>query len=221
MPFTRAQAESLLNQRELALFNDSRINSLRRLDVAGLERRIVRTREARDRARDLLRRQKLASRARTGSKRGASGNANQRTQRKAELLADVLQRFQAQLPAARRREREQAAAAKKAARPATRRAARPAKRAARATAPVTPRRALTKTRKLLEAKQARDREPPSWPARGGRRSETPQPGYQSAAAARKAQELHAAESRMASIHGSISTRDRHGQGKRDHREDGD
>lgn len=254
MPFTRAQAESLLNQRELALFDDSRINALRRLDAAGIERRMERTRKARDRARDLLRRQQLATRARTGSKRGAGGDANQRSKRKAELLADILGRFQGQLAAARRRERGQAAEARRAgpaarAKPAARSGRAPiagkspaAKRTARKAAAsgvrgesagagrgdarklarrITPKRALAKTRKLLEAKQAREREGQPWQTLSGQEGSLPQPGYQSEAAARKAQELHAGESRMASIHGSISTRDRRNQGKRDHRSDGD
>ena len=33
MPITRARATSLLNQREMALYDDSRINGLRQLDV--------------------------------------------------------------------------------------------------------------------------------------------------------------------------------------------
>jgi len=41
-------------------------------------------------SRDLLRRQKLSSRARTGSKRGTSGAANQRSKDKAEVMADKL-----------------------------------------------------------------------------------------------------------------------------------
>ena len=293
MPFTRAQAESLLNQREIGLFDDSRANALRKLDATAVQRRIERTREARDRARDLLQRQKLASRTRTGSKRGTSGQANQRTQRKAELLGDILARFREALPAARKRDRETTAATTKRAAPrkATRSAARAttprtttrgaAKRAATAKSAgktktktkteskpkrsaaakrtsakqatgsrraraetalggqgdrtasgkgtagklarrITPKRALSKTRKLLEAKQARDHDAPSWQALPGDRGDgVPPPGYQSAAAARKAQELHAGQSRMASIHGSISTRDRRNQGKRDHRSEGD
>jgi hypothetical protein len=43
----------------------------------------------------------------------------------------------------------------------------------------------------------------------------PQPGYQSGQAAEKAEELHSGQSRMTQIEGSISTRDRKNQGKRD------
>ena len=97
MPITRAKASQLLNQRELALYDDSRINGLRQLDGRALATRVARARTARDRARDLVRRQKLASRERTGSKRGSSGGANQRSKDKAELLADILDRFETRL----------------------------------------------------------------------------------------------------------------------------
>lgn len=97
MPITRAQAVALLNQAELALYDDSRVNALRGLSEKELTQRITRARRARDRARDLLQRQKLASRRDTGSKRGTSGVANQRSKEKAELLADVLTRFEDKL----------------------------------------------------------------------------------------------------------------------------
>lgn len=97
MPITRATATSLLNQREMALFDDSRANALRKLDGKALQARIARARDGRDRARDLVQRQKLGSRAATGSKRGTSGVANARSQEKAEAMADILARFQQQL----------------------------------------------------------------------------------------------------------------------------
>ena len=89
MPLTRAKATTLLNQKEMELFDDSRATALRQLDDKALAARVGRARTARNRARDLLQRQKLASRARTGSKRGASGDANQRSKDKAELLVFV------------------------------------------------------------------------------------------------------------------------------------
>ena len=79
MPITRHQAQALLNAGEMELYDESRSNPLRKLDAAALEKRIARARRARDRARDLTQRQKLASRAATGSKRGTSGQANQRS----------------------------------------------------------------------------------------------------------------------------------------------
>lgn len=97
MPITRAKATTLLNQREMALYDDSRANALRQLDEKALGARITRARAGRDRARDLVQRQKLSSREATGSKRGNSGNANARSKEKAELMADILARFEGQL----------------------------------------------------------------------------------------------------------------------------
>jgi hypothetical protein len=82
---------------------------------------------------------------------------------------------------------------------------------------ITPKQALANTRKLLEAKHAHDRQAPPWQAFDGQHSPAPQPGYQSAEAQARAEELHAAESRMEAIQGAIGTQDRHNQGKRDQR----
>ncbi|WP_024890534.1 hypothetical protein [Luteimonas huabeiensis] len=307
MPITRARASALLNQREMALYDDSRVNVLRKLDAKALDSRIVRAREARNRARDLVQRQKLASRDRTGSKRGASGAANQRSKDKAELLADVLARFEDQrkqvgravartatASAARKAPAKRGAAAKpsttgrsgtakkaaakktavkKTARKTTgktakttaakttagktaagataagrkiaKTAAKAAGEASRGSKPaasgrkraaagsaggaavprkgatrrarITPEQALERTRALLEAKQARDREPKPWEAVAHGEGGAAQPGYQSDAAARRAEQLHEAEARLPAIHGSNSTRDRLNQGRRDHR----
>lgn len=270
MPFTRAQATALLNKAEMGLFDDSRANALKKLDATGLARRIERARASRDRARDLLKRQKLAARARTGSKSGASGEAAQRSARKAELLAELLSRFQearrgAPKPTASRKPAKKAAVRKRPAKKATKKTAAKkatrtaatkktaakkanatkkaatktttvakkvakkkvaAKKSARKAAKkpakaISPRQALANTRKLLEAKQQHDREPQPWQALDPQVQHVPQPGYQSGQAAGKAQELHAGESRMASIHGSMGARDRRNQGKRDHRGDTD
>jgi hypothetical protein len=330
MSITRAKASRLLNQSEMGLYDDSRANGLRDLDARALASRVKRARTARDRARDLVQKQKLASRARTGSKRGASGADNQRSKDKAELTADILKRFEQQLKTVERADREEARAAKKSAKarapkrgsagavanssaarkagssrsaakktaakksvakkatarkaaaatpaagtratkPTTRSSATPAtgnragkatggsgaqkatgrtsstaagtgrkaaaaspsnakktrtRDASRPTAPgkkaprkrrITPEQALEQTRALLEAKQAHDAEPRPWqdlptgPAVAG------EPGFQSDAAARRAARLHAAEARIPAIQGSVSTRDRINQGKRDHR----
>lgn len=99
MPMTRARATALLNQREMALYDDSRTNAIRALTAKALSSRIERARAARDRARDLAKRQKLSSRDRTGSKHGTSGRANQRSDDKVELMADILRRFEVQAKA--------------------------------------------------------------------------------------------------------------------------
>ncbi|WP_386747570.1 hypothetical protein [Agrilutibacter niabensis] len=87
---------------------------------------------------------------------------------------------------------------------------------------ITPEEALANTRELLEAKQARDREPPPWrqfdPDHGHPAHEHAAPGRdaaQEAQAHAHAEELHRGESRMKAIQGSISGQDRHHQGRQD------
>jgi hypothetical protein len=115
-------------------------------------------------------------------------------------------------------------AKKTAARPTMKRAAAPVKRAAKKTPRparrlrgITPEQALANTRALLEAKQAHDREPPPWQSLETPGGQAPHSGFESDEARIKADELHAGESRMQAIQGSVSTQDRHQQGKRDAR----
>ncbi|MBB1061227.1 hypothetical protein [Marilutibacter spongiae] len=76
---------------------------------------------------------------------------------------------------------------------------------------------MANTRKLLAAKQEHDRQPAPWQEIGEHHGHVDHAGYQSDAARSKAVDLHAAESRVQAIQGSISTHDRHAQGKRDNR----
>ena len=253
MPITRAKASQLLNQKEMALYDDSRINGLRKLDVKALAARVQRARAARDRARGLVRTQKLASQVRTGSKRGNSGGANQRSKEKAALLMDILKRFETQAREVARGERavakrkpvEKSAAPQAAKKTAaatgkatgrkttaarTSATKRTAAGSARKTASasrklrkrkLTPDQALAQTHALLEAKHARDAQPKPWQDTHDGDAVVGQPGFQSDGAARRALRLHAAEARIPAIQGSISTRDRINQGKRDHRGEGD
>ena len=153
MPITRAKATTLLNQREMALYDDSRANALRQLDEKALSARITRARAGRDRARDLVQRQTLSSREATGSKRGNSGNANARSKEKAELMADILARFEGQLAkcqastAATAKTSKQAAASKAAKAPA--KAVRKAARR-RAVVPATAAASLTKPKRTRQ-----------------------------------------------------------------------
>lgn len=82
---------------------------------------------------------------------------------------------------------------------------------------ISPGKALANTRRLLEAKQAHDREAPPWQALEARHGTTPHAGFQDGQARDQANELHAGESRMEAIQGAIGTQDRHNQGKRDQR----
>ena len=123
MPYTRTSAKSLLNNPELELYDMGRRETIAHLDRRTLITKIMRTRNLRDKYRDLFRRQRLETRDRTGTKRGLSGVANVRTREKAELFGELLQRFEAQLAkvdaaakAAAEREAKQRAAAAKATR---------------------------------------------------------------------------------------------------------
>lgn len=304
MQITRAKATALLNKGEMTLYDESRHNAIRGFTAAQLESRITRARSSRDRSRDLVRRQKLSSRASTGSKRGTSGAANQRSQDKAEIMADILKRFETRLKEAKKLEKEEAAAARSRAAPARKavgtkktarrsdrregrkavrtevKAAGPAKQATKKVAKkaakkttkaaksatskaaksstkkatgtatgaaskatekttgratekaagkaarkqgakkpaakkVTPKQALRSTRKVLEAKQEQARQPKPWEEATAHGGQVGADGFQSTEAARRAEELQAAGSRMPAIHGSAGTRGRINQGKRD------
>ena len=81
----------------------------------------------------------------------------------------------------------------------------------------TPAQALARTKELLAQKQAHDREVQPWQQLDPQHTHVAEQGRQSLEAADKVTELHAAESRMKAIQGSIGTQDRHNQGKRDKR----
>lgn len=135
MATNKTQAASLLNTAEMAVFSASLAPAIRDLSAARLAAKVKRARTLRDKFRDLLQRQKIATRQRTGTKAGPSGSANERTARKAEVFDEVLQRFSVRLDQvqaaaarvaaaeARARERaEKAAKGTKAAKPATKKA---------------------------------------------------------------------------------------------------
>jgi hypothetical protein len=109
MTYNRLHARALLNASELALFERSVGNALADLTPLQLRREVKRASTLRDKCRDLLRRQKLATRSRTGSKSSTSGDANARTQQKVKLFEEVLQRLdrqQAKIEAEERRKAE-------------------------------------------------------------------------------------------------------------------
>lgn len=345
MAITRAKATSLLNKTEMGLFDDSRRNALGGHSDARLNQLVTRARTARDRARDLEKRQRLALRGKTGSKSAGADQANARTGEKAALLADILGRFEdrqsqsastgtrsvrtakttrtpsvaakkasksarpsskvaggktagstaatrkttaVKKTAARSASRKTASAAGSAGKSASRttaaakaaagksasaksapgragpaasagtsrkskstgsttstrrkaldgaashasgstatRVARPrratvstgASRRASAgkSAGITAEQALRNTQALLETRQAEARSDKSWETLGVAGSAEPSPGFQSPQARATALDLHSAEIRQASTQGSISTRGRKTQGKRDNR----
>ncbi len=83
MPNERATARKLLSSAEFELFEASRRDGICVLSAAELKRKVERTRRLRDKYRDLYKRQRLAMRDLTGTKRGNSGAANARTKEKA------------------------------------------------------------------------------------------------------------------------------------------
>lgn len=103
MAYNRVQAARLLTASELQVFEASLGEALAALTAPRLNAQIKRARTLRDKAQDLLRRQRVATRARTGTKVGTSGVANERTAQKVQALDEALKRFetrQAKLEAA-------------------------------------------------------------------------------------------------------------------------
>lgn len=196
MPSTFMQAGKLLNESEFALFAASRAGVLNTLTKAGLAGKIRRARSLRDKYRDLLKRQRLATRTRTGSKAGVSGVANQRTRQKAEIFAQVLQRLEKRLA------QVEAAEARAASRKAS----------------AQTRSALSRKRRADAAKLAARRRTtsPKAPAKSPSRiTQGPQPTAESARSARHAMQFKVAGQQA--IHGHVSARGRRNQAKRDSR----
>lgn len=153
MATTLTQARKILTAPELDLFAHSRAEGLKALTPARLRAKLVRARALRDKYQDLYRRQSLAARDRTASKRGASGEANERTQAKATVFSEVIARFEQRIAyceavEAREQARRDAAASRgKAAAPArtTRARQAAAKSGARSRAKADTRAAATGT----------------------------------------------------------------------------
>lgn len=114
MAINKSQAEKLLNKAEMEVFIASRAPAINQLSAARLAGKVKRSRTLRDKYRDLLQRQKLETRGRTGTKTGTSGSANERTEKKVEVFEDILQRFSERLEKVRASaEKAEARAAKK------------------------------------------------------------------------------------------------------------
>jgi hypothetical protein len=113
MAYNRSTAKKLLTATEYELFQASLAKDVQGLTEARLRSKITRTRRLRDKYQDLLRRQKVTLRARSGTKAGRTGVANARTEQKRQLFDETLQRFEERL---RRVEAERAGAKRVAAR---------------------------------------------------------------------------------------------------------
>jgi hypothetical protein len=96
MALNRIQAARVLSDKEMALFESSLADHASDLSDRELAASIGRLRTQRDKHRDLLRRQRVATRSRTGTKGGTSGQANDRTRQKAEAFEQALERLEKQ-----------------------------------------------------------------------------------------------------------------------------
>lgn len=92
------QARPLLTAAELELFDHSRASPIKALTAKQLAGKEKRVRALRDKYRDLYRRQTVEQRGKSGkSNKGSASvaDANARTQRKADIMQEVLERFEA------------------------------------------------------------------------------------------------------------------------------
>ena len=95
MAYTLTQARPLLNAAELELFDHSRAEPIKALTASNLAGKVKSARTLRDKYRDLYRRQTVATQAEDAASRSATGGDNERTQRKADIFQEVLERFEA------------------------------------------------------------------------------------------------------------------------------
>ena len=196
MAYNRAGARKLLNAGEFDLFEASTRAALADLSQPRLRQKIRRTRKLRDKYRDLLQRQRLATRRRSGTKSGTSGIANARTREKQRIFSEMLERFEERLKRVEAGNRR------------TRRA--PGKTAQQRL------RAKRKAQALQRASREPDRSPKA-PAKRRRhaRGSSAGPTSESARAARHAMRFQASRSRA--IQGHIGTAGRRAQTRRDRR----
>ncbi len=214
MAYNRLQAERLLSASELPLFLDSLADRIGAHTAAQLRALVKRARTQRDKARDLWQRQRVATRERTGSKGGASGAANARTDLKARLFDEALQRFDKRLA---RLDAGSARATSAADRK------RSAAKAAKPTGAAGPRKVAVKAAVKAAAKRAPAQAAPSLPARSAKApAKAPRPGTppigptsEKARSVRNAQHYDMSGTQRVQGHISVSTR--RNQAKRDGR----
>ena len=112
MAYSITQARTVLTAAELELFDQSRAEPIKALTLARLRGKVTRTRTLRDKYRDLYRRQTVAVRGASSAKgRSPVGADNERTQRKADILQEVLGRFEARVTQLESRESQSSSAA--------------------------------------------------------------------------------------------------------------
>ncbi len=97
MAYNRSHARTLCDKTEYQFFETSLRGNIEKLPQKRVQDGIKRARTLRDKYRDLHQRQRLATRDRTGSKKGTQPATNQRTEQKAKLFTEVLERFESRL----------------------------------------------------------------------------------------------------------------------------
>ena len=103
------QAKPLLTAAELELFDHSRATPIKAFTAKQLAGKEKRVRALRDKYRDLYRRQTLAQRGKASKGAVSAVKSNERTQRKSDIMQEVLERFEARsTQLAAREERESA-----------------------------------------------------------------------------------------------------------------
>ena len=116
MTYSLRQVQPLLTKPELELFQASRAGAIKELNPRQLAAKLTRARALRDKYRDTYRRQTVATRTGPAKDRKQMGGENNRTEVKAEIMQEVLTRFEAQHAKAQAKLDKQAARKTKTAR---------------------------------------------------------------------------------------------------------
>ena len=145
MTYSLQQVQPLLTKPELELFQASRAGAIKELNPRQLAAKLTRARALRDKYRDTYRRQTVATRTGPAKDRKQMGGENNRTEVKAEIMQEVLTRFEAQHAKAQAKLDKQAARKTKTARahnapgaPTTRTNPKAAQRSRRSTGNAAP-----------------------------------------------------------------------------------
>ena len=145
MTYSLRQVQPLLTKPELELFQASRAGAIKELNPRQLAAKLTRARALRDKYRDTYRRQTVATRTGPATDRKQMGGENNRTEVKAEIMQEVLTRFEAQHAKAQAKLDKQAARKTKTARghnapgaPTTRTNPKAAQRSRRSTGNAAP-----------------------------------------------------------------------------------
>ncbi|WP_204366333.1 hypothetical protein, partial [Comamonas sp. B-9] len=97
MSYTLRQVQTLLTKPELELFQASRANAIKDLTERQLSSKITRSRTLRAKYRDLYQRQTVKTQKGSAAARRPAGNENNRTELKADVMQDLLGRFEERL----------------------------------------------------------------------------------------------------------------------------